>query len=426
MNNYIKTAAFGILGLAMAGCADTSVDYYPVEMPQSVKDYEYLNAYGPLKSYIDREAHPGFLLGTGVGAGDYIKKGLIYRVTNSNFDQMTAGNEMKYASIVQDDGTMDFSTVESFVAAAEEAGISIYGHTLCWHAQQNLTYLNSLIADLVDDEEGTVAEKQYAILDAELDRWIGGMMDATKGYVTAWDAVNEALQDTGGFIPLKNTNDNPDKNAFYWQDYLGENFVRNVVKYARKHYAEQEGANASDLKLFINDYNLEAAYNNNDKCSSLVKWIEKWESDGVTKIDGIGSQMHVSYSCNPTEQKRREDAVVNMLDILAKSGKLVRITELDMGIDDAEGNPINTADVTFEQHKAMGDYYKFIITKYFEIIPKAQQYGICQWAQTDSPANSGWRANSPIGLWTEYNASAGTGFSRKPAYGSYCDALAGK
>ncbi|MDE6511896.1 MAG: hypothetical protein K2L00_07380, partial [Muribaculaceae bacterium] len=72
MNIYIKSAALGLLGLVMVGCADTTVDYFPVEMPQSVKDYEYLNGYGPLKSYIDRQAHPGFLLGTGVGAGDYI------------------------------------------------------------------------------------------------------------------------------------------------------------------------------------------------------------------------------------------------------------------------------------------------------------------------------------------------------------------
>ncbi|MDE6786748.1 MAG: endo-1,4-beta-xylanase [Muribaculaceae bacterium] len=426
MNNYIKLGALGVLGLVMTGCADTTVDYFPVEKPQSVIDYEYLNEYGPLKSYIDRQAHPGFLLGTGVGAGDYINKGLIYRVTNNNFDQMTAGNEMKYASIVQDDGTMDFTTVENFVAAAEEAGMQIYGHTLLWHAQQNATWLKSCIADLVDDEEGTVAQKQYKILDAELERWIEGMMNATHGYVKAWDLMNEGLDDTGGDIPLKTTPEKPGAQDFYWQDYLGENYVRNAVKYARKYYAQQEGANPADLKLFINDYNLEAAYNNNDKAKSLVNWIKKWEADGETKIDGIGSQMHVSYSCNPTEQKRREDAVVNMLNILANSGKLVRITELDMGIDDAEGKAINTADVTLEQHKAMGEYYKFIISKYFEIIPIAQQYGICQWAQTDANAKSGWRAGCPIGLWTEYNAAAGTGFSRKPAYGSFCEALAGK
>ena len=311
---------------------------------------------------------------------------------------------------------MDFSTVESFVETAEAAGMQIYGHTLLWHSQQNATWLKSCIKDLVDDEEGTVAEKQYAILDAELERWIEGMMNATHGYVKVWDLMNEGLQDTWGNIPLKTTPEKPGDQDFYWQDYLGENYVRNAAKYARQHYAEQEGANPSDLKLFVNDYNLEAAYNNNDKATSLVNWIKKWEADGVTKIDGIGSQMHVSCSLNPEEQTRRENAVVNMLRILAGSGKLIRITELDMGLDDESGDAIPTDKVTFEQHKVMADYYKFIITKYFEIIPKAQQFGICQWCITDSPSKSGWRADTPVGLWT-------LDYKRKPAYGSFCDAL---
>ena len=37
--------------------------------------------------------------------------------------------------------------------------------------------------------------------------------------------------------------------------------------------------------------------------------------------------MHVTYSLNPETQKRNEEAVVNMLNILKDSGKLIRITE---------------------------------------------------------------------------------------------------
>ena len=43
----------------------------------------------------------------------------------------------------------------------------------------------------------------------------------------------------------------------------------------------------------------------NDKCKSLenvAKW-GKWQT--ITKIDAIGSQMHVTYSLNPETQKRK-------------------------------------------------------------------------------------------------------------------------
>ena len=77
----------------------------------------------------------------------------------------------------------------------------------------------------------------------------------------------------------------------------------------------------------------------------------------------------------------------------------MKITELDMGYVDEEGNSVKTADMTQAQQKAMSEYYKFIVKKYFEIIPAAQQYGITQWCATDSPKDSGWRKGEPTGLW---------------------------
>ena len=54
---------------------------------------------------------------------------------------------MKYSSIVNDKGEMDFGKVRDFVSAATEAGLEVYGHTLCWHEQQTVKWLNSLIKD---------------------------------------------------------------------------------------------------------------------------------------------------------------------------------------------------------------------------------------------------------------------------------------
>lgn len=270
----------------------------------------------------------------------------------------------------------------------------------------------------------TDEEKKKALTPA-LQNWIYGMMEATEGKVKAWDVVNEALcgedKDGDGYYDLQSAtrgtvSADDAKNNFYWQDYLGDlDYVRTAVAAARKGFADA-GGNPEELKLFINDYNLETAYDQNKKLISLKHWIEEWEKDGVTKIDGIGSQMHVSCSMDPAEQKRREDAYVNMLNLMVGSHKLVRISELDMGLEDKNGNLVNTTDMTEEQHKAMRAYYEFIVKKYLEIVPENQQWGICQWCATDSPANSGWRAGLPVGLWD-------LDYYRKHTYGGFAAGL---
>lgn len=155
-------------------------------------------------------------------------------------------------------------------------------------------------------------EKKEALTPV-LQKWIYGMMEATEGKVKAWDVVNEAIsgedKDGDGFYDLQSAtrgtvSADDAKNNFYWQDYLGDlEYVRTAVAAARKGFADA-GGNPEELKLFINDYNLETAYDDNKKLKSLIHWIEEWQKDGVTKIDGIGSQMHVSCCMDPVEQKK--------------------------------------------------------------------------------------------------------------------------
>lgn len=708
--HFLYAAMIGML----ASCADDKLVDFQVEKPAEIAQYEYLNAYDALKTYIDRsKANPDFKLGIALGANDFIAGTQVHTVARNNFDEMTAGNAMKYASCVANDGSMDFSTVTRFVDAARQAGMTIYGHTLAWHSQQNNTYLNGIIADKVLDtgpvepieveikredystytsypfyvmgytpefkdgcmvsnypgewyqyfvadnisttiggdykvtayikgttpgsmnvqfgnwgnlleqtmnftdewtevslnftncpvessfvvfqpgtyegevriqwlsvshmeipqsvkneylyqndfsgtehpggwgnnstfeivqgagpdgsaamkitnpsavnsweaqmavdfetpftsgetyfvsykikgsasgnfstglqvtsdyssagELGSVAfdtewkdvtlscmcskegatrlifsfgdfagdiyiddlafyiqvpantepltpEEKKDTLTWAMDNWINGMMEACGGYVVAWDAVNEAISgadaDGDGYYDLQSaTNGDPSTN-FYWQDYLGnEDYVPIVTQLAEKYFVEH-GGNAADLKLFINDYNLESWWDGNKKMKSLIHWIEVWEENGA-RIDGIGTQMHVSYILNEADQKAQEDAIVNMFQLMASTGKLIKISELDMGIvENAFGTGIKTEDVTYEQQLKMAEFYQFIIQKYFEIIPQAQQYGITQWCMTDSPADSGWRGGEPVGLWD-------LNYNRKPTYGGFANGLAG-
>ena len=703
MNKQILVSALG--AMLLASCADHFDQNFETVRPDKEAQYGYLEQYDALKEYI--KDRPNFHLGIGTAVDEYNKKELVYALTNSNFNETVAGNAMKMASCVADDGSMDFEKVKEYVKNATDAGLSVYGHTLAWHAQQPNKYLKGLIKDKelppaennpgliitsgdpkaetynyeidYDLDEPLKAGKTYEIslnvrgtnpgtidfwpekkggsatqygagsftvaesavdnkvtftpnadvdhlrfcfgkiggtlyfdnfvlkekgsdhnlvvnstfdendishwtkpswmtdisykignvagaaaidienevhkqtytdgpfpffamgceppvvngaihfvptgtwsqffvmpggdnllsegnyvvyldlsaskdasgveltmqngwgasdqaitvkvpvsagrhnvklqmpniaggnydiilkpqtADATLDvhsvkvcqvkksntkpltpeekkeiltpvlqNWIYGMMEATEGKVKAWEVVNESISGKdidgdGYYDPWSVTRGTVEsaedaKNNFYWQDYLGDlDYVRTAVAAARKGFADA-GGNPEELKLFINDYNLETAYDDNKKLKSLIHWIEEWEKDGVTKIDGIGSQMHVTCSMDPAKQKENEEAYVNMLKLMVASGKgkLVRISELDMGLEDMNGNLVKTTDMTEEQHKVMRAYYEFIVKKYLEIVPKELQWGICQWCATDSPANSGWRPGLPVGLW---------------------------
>lgn len=730
----LKNINFGlglVALLALSSCADDKFSEYRTDMTKNLKEYQYLNNYEPLKKYVEDmkasgKCNPDFKLGIALAAPDFNKQELVYCLAGSNFEEMTAGNAMKYASCVKDDGTFDFNTVKDFVTNAQDAGLTIYGHTLAWHSQQNNKYLNKIIdgreikvdpsqkVEKTDyqldcstltkydwsgspesvktewNKDGAVVitnpkpiepfyelqywlvngisleqgkdykivieckaegasdanihfklggwgggdEQQFTIpvgkgyqkvvlsvspkmanngimfqhgdfagkiywksitishseapameiftdqvsngnLDSSkptscfvvreagkkdvagtpvaggpegkncivvhananastewdtqffiytpnkawskdeqykvtfwykatkqigadtqchntpggymhyqclnpnptfttewkkyestgkipeqgdgmhaiafnlnkgkestaidyyfadihwytvekgnkipltdeekkdtltwaMGKWIDGMMEATDGYVTSWDVVNEALsgadKDGDGKFDLQsakrgNVSADDAKNNFYWQDYLGDiDYVRTAVADARKSFAAHNG-DPKKLKLFINDYNLESDWDDNGKLRSLIQWIKDWEADGVTKIDGIASQMHISCYADPNTQKSKKDHIVKMLELMKESGKLCKISELDMGYVDAAGKEVKTADITEEQHKEMRDLYTFVLQKYFEIIPIDKQYGITQWCATDSPKDSGWRPGCPTGLW---------------------------
>jgi GH35 family endo-1,4-beta-xylanase len=541
------------------------------EEVEDLLSYDNLDAYDFLKNYVNRQTSPDFKLGAAVNAGDFISRKQIYDLAVDNLDEMTADNAFKWASVVRWDGSMDFSQVRRFLESAEQAGMTVYGHTLAWHSQQSNAYLNSLIkgkkvevpggtgeavlleADFnngshpfggwgnnstrsvengafkvtnpsvvnnweaqfahdfsesfvqgqkyilsfrikgsgagklssgfqitdgyksagefpnvnfdtqwkdvqiececsaaggtrlifsfgefagsiyIDDftfktvgvnykyEEMTPAEKKAALTDA-MDRWIKAVMEVTATKVSAWDAVNESVsgRDTNGdgYYELESAQWGSGNN-FYWQDYLGSgDYVRIVIDRARKYYAEYGGT--EPLRLFINDYNLESDWDDNRKLKSLIHWIGVWESDGVTKIDGIGTQMHISYYENPNTQKSKEEHIVKMLQLMANTGKLVKISELDMGYVDINGKTLATSEVTDAQHRKMADYYNFIVRKYFEIVPPAQQYGITQWCTTDAPGalGTGWRGGEPVGLFDQ-------NYNRKYAYAGFANGLMG-
>ena len=264
-------------------------------------------------------------------------------------------------------------------------------------------------------------EERHDTLVWAMDKWIKGMMEACDGKVKAWDLVNEAIGGSGndgqGNYLLQHSEGyekgtwDVGGDAFYWQDYMGDlEYVRQACRLARKYGPE-------DIVLFINDYNLESDWDNNKKVKSLINWIKKWESDGVTRIDGIGTQMHISCFENATIQKGIKEHITKMFELMAASGKRVRVSEMDMGYvrgSNRWGSSVKTSQLTEAEHKKMAEFYEWIIKEYLRIVPPEQQWGICQWCTNDSPDNGGWRAGEPVGIWDRnyYRKHVYAGFVR--------------
>ena len=276
----------------------------------------------------------------------------------------------------------------------------------------------------------TIDEKRENLLPS-LEKWIGGLFNSTKGYVKSWNIVSEPLAEkrddksgeelniSGNAFTLQsksahveNKNDKDVKKNFYWGEHLGKNYVRDLVKLAR----EAGAANGvADLKLFVNESRLES---NEEKLQSLLDWITYWEEDG-TQIDGIGTEMHVSFFADAELQKAAEDGIVSMFNKLKDSGKLIRISELDMNYISLAGAPVKATNMTDDMNKQMSDFYKFIVKNYLEIIPAEQQAGICLWTPVDATGNAVWRVGEPAGLWS-------SGYQRKAQYAGFAEGLQGK
>lgn len=239
--------------------------------------------------------------------------------------------------------------------------------------------------------EKTPVEKSM-ILSGAMDKWMKGMLTVSKSSVKAWDVLNEPMDDGNPYELKTGIGRTLAADEFYWQDYLGKDYGVMAFKQARQY------GNATDIH-FINDYNLEY---NLDKCRGLIEYVKYIESKGA-KVDGIGTQMHISTTTS-------KDKIAEMFKLLAATGKLIKVSEMDIGVG------VKTPAATAEHYKAQADMYKYVIDKYFELIPAPQRYGITIWAPLDSPENSFWRAGEPIGLWTE-------AYVRKLAYASVAESL---
>lgn len=233
-------------------------------------------------------------------------------------------------------------------------------------------------------------EQKKELIGEAMTNFISKMVTHCKEYVRAWDVVNEPMDDGSPYNLKTGIGKKLGADEFYWQDYLGKDYAVMAFKLAREY------GNSSD-KLFINDYNLEYSL---DKCKGIIEYVKYIEENGA-EVDGIGTQMHIGINND-------KDKIVEMFKLLASTGKLIRISELDVRM----GNSVE-----LDIYQKQADMYRFVVDSYFKYIPANQRYGITVWGVNDGDPY--WNTKEQSCLWDN-------NYQRKLSYKAFCDGLSGK
>jgi len=191
----------------------------------------------------------------------------------------------------------------------------------------------------------------------------------------AWDVVNETFTEEGNFRTLENSGAD---NHFIWGTYYAS--TKDWVDKAFAYATDAAKIYGKKPVLYINDYNLETS---EAKRKAFCEYAK-----GNDQVTGVGTQMHLDMATSDLESK-----ITASLKDLVATGKMVRISELDIKCTDEE---------------AQAALYKYIFEKYIELVPSAQRGGITIWGINDKDSWVG-ESNAPL-LWK------GSKYEKKAAY----------
>ena len=275
----------------------------------------------------------------------------------------------------------------------------------------NVLYVQKVEVGYYPDNHRPQTEQEITdTINYAINAWCDGLMKINEGRIHSFDLIDEPLDTKSvlenGMFDLKHSSD-----AIFWQDILGsENYAPVVSNVARQAY-ERHGGNKDVLRFFISESGLDDP----QKIASLNYWIQIWDARGA-KIDGINAKLDLSYSEDPDVQAANEATLLTLLDNLAATGKLIRLSNFDIKYKNADGVGVLASAITPAQRQNLANYYSFVIKSYMNKIPHDKQAGLCKGNLADT--------SDPVGLWSIDSKSKD--WVRTATYKAFCDALSGK
>ena len=259
-----------------------------------------------------------------------------------------------------------------------------------------------------DNHRPQTAQEMSDTIDYAIHTWCDKLMEINEGRIKSFDLIDEPLDPKAklenGMLDLKHSTE-----KVFWQDVLGsESYAPEVSKVASAAF-EKHGGNSADLKFFISETGLE----DQTKFESLKYWIGIWDGKGA-KIDGINAKLSLTYNEDATKQAANVEKLNKLLDNLASTGKLIRLSNFDIKYVDASNLAVTADKISETQRQQLADYYGFAIKAYMNKIPHDKQAGICKGNMSDT--------SDPVGLWSVQNNA----WVRNATYEAFCNALSGQ
>ena len=265
----ILTALIVLLALIFAGCEDKPFD-------------------PGIQANLDEVYSAYFRIGAALPLGEYGLNALsLYEDEVLDvFNSYTAENCMKPEVIEPTKGAFNWSYADSLISFAAEESATVRGHVLVWHSQTPAWMAS-----------GTKEDARANMLD-HINAVVGRYADS----IYAWDVVNEAVSDSGGYRT----------SSLWYQAYGDATFIQDAFDFA---YAAD-----NDAQLFYNDYSVVSS----SKRQDIVDMINDLDLIDSHHMTGIGMQAHWSLTWPSAAD------IATTIQTFGAMGLDVHITELDI------------------------------------------------------------------------------------------------